>query len=213
VHRAALGAHEPGILQLLHRARYRLATGADHLGDGLVRGRALDYRRLARGPVEEEAGDPAGHVEQDEAGDLLVGLAQPARQLLEEGPRDARHLLDLAAEVLASQHVERGRLHGQHVGRARPPVEEGELAEVRSSAEGAEDDLAPVLAEDGDLHLPGAHHVQRVARVALADDQRAARHALLAHQRGEHASLVGREPLEDGDVAEELGDARDRGGG
>jgi hypothetical protein len=99
------------------------------------------------------------------------------------------------------------------VRRARAPVEQGELAEVCGRAERTEDDLAPVLAEDGDLHLPGAHHVQRVARVALADDQRAARHALLAHERGEHASLVGREPLEHGDVAEELGDARDRGGG
>ncbi len=172
-----------------------------------MRGRLLDARRGARGAVEDEARHAARHVEQHEARDLRVGEPQAARQLLEQRPRDARHLLHLAAELVAAQHEQHGGLHRDDVRGARLAVDQRELAEVVALAERAEDHLAPVLPDDGDLHGARAHDVERIARVALPDDQRAARVALLADEGGEAAALVRRQALEERHIAEELGDA------
>ena len=88
---AARRGSSPSLLEVLHRARHRLAARADHLRDRLVRERLLDRVAAAlRREVEQQPRDAAGDVEQHEPADLLVGAAQAARQLGEQRPRDAR---------------------------------------------------------------------------------------------------------------------------
>ena len=157
------------------------------------------------GEVEQQARDAARHVEQHEAADLLVGAAQAARQLGEQRPRDGRRRLDAPAEILAAQHEQMRILHRDDVRRARPVVDERELAEMLADAEHAEDHLASVLADEHDFDAALADDEQRVAGIVLEQDDAAARIELLARQLAEALELDPVEAAEERHRRQEVG--------
>ena len=70
----------------------------------------------------------------------------------------------------ASSATRGGRLERLDGGRARLAVEHGQLAEDRAGAQLGQRDRAAVLVLARELTDAGAHHVARVAVVALAED-------------------------------------------
>jgi hypothetical protein len=170
-------------------------------------GRLLHRGRVALRAVEDEARHAARHVEQHEPGDLGVGVAQPARQLLEQRPRDARHALDLGRNSSRRSTKSAVLSVATTCALRGCPSMSASSPKCSVGPERAEDDLAPVDADDGHLHRARAHDVERVAGIALPHDEGAARIALLPHERGEDAALLGGEALEERDVGEELRDA------
>ena len=80
-------------------------------------------------------------------------------------------------------------VHRDHVCRARPIVNQGELTKMLADTQNSEDHLASVLADEHDFHAPLADDEQRVARVVLEQDDAAPRIELLAGQLAEALEL------------------------
>ena len=109
------------------------------------------------------------------------------------------------AEILAAQHEQVRIFHRDHVRRARPVVDERQLAEVLADAEHAEDDLAPVFTDEHDLDASLAHDEQRVAGIVLEENDAALRVRLSrASLRANCSSSVRSRPLKSGTVAEKI---------
>ncbi len=193
----AFDGHPVRVLEVLHRARHRLAARADHLRDRLMRQRLVD--RVAPhlfGEIEQQPGDTSGHVEQHEAADLLIGPAEAARQLGEQRPRDGRRRFDSLPEILAPQHEQMRVVHRDDVRRPRAIVDQRQLAEVLANAEHAENHFAPVFTDEHDLDASLADDEEGVAGVVLEQDDAAARIESFARQVGEPLELGSVEPAE-----------------
>src|SRR6185503_14286855 len=147
----------------------------------------------------------ARHVEQHEAADLFIRATQAARQLGQQRPRHGRRRFDPLSEILTAQHEEMRILHRDHVGGTRPVVDERELPEMLAHPEYAEDDFAPILADEYDLHAPLTNDEEGIARVVLEQNHAAARIELLARQLGETFELDAIESGEERDRGEEVG--------
>jgi hypothetical protein len=105
-------------LQILHHAADHLARGADHLRDVLL-GQPLGHHLLAIdvfGHVEQQAGDAAVDVEQRQAADLAVGLAQAPYQAAHHGHRHLEILGEALVEVPLRDRKQLAGLDRHHAG-------------------------------------------------------------------------------------------------
>src|SRR5512135_1762493 len=212
VHGLALRDDELLDRHLGHRARDGFAGRADRVRD-LALGRPHDDGPAASGlpparlgELAEVAGEAGLHVERGEPFDRRVRAPQPRRERPEEAPREDEIRLQEVEEDGAREDRELGLLLGDHAGGPRGVVEERHLAEVVAFAEGIQDDLAAVGGDDRDGDPALDDHVERVARLALLDDRLA---APVRPERGglrEGDTVFRRDPLEEGDLGEELRD-------
>src|SRR5436190_16018623 len=95
--------------------------------------------------------------------------------------------------------------HRDHVRRPRPVVDQRELAEMLAHPEYAEDDFAPVFADQDDLDATLSHHEQRLAGVVLEEDDTPAWIELLAGEIGEALELNLVQSAEQRDSGQEVG--------
>ena len=114
--------------------------------------------------------------------------------------------LHAAAEVVAAQHEDVGVLHGNDVGRTRLLVDQRQLAEMFARSEHAENDFAPVLADQHDLDPAITDDEQGISRVVLEQNDAALRIALLARQLCEALQLGVIELGEERNCPQEVGD-------
>jgi len=73
--------------------------------------------------------------------------------------------------------------------RARLLVDHRHFAEEMAGAEDLQDDLAPFLVADEHLHAPRLDHVERIPDLALREDDRVLRVALLDGDRPDHVQF------------------------
>ncbi|MEN9508872.1 MAG: peptide chain release factor 1 [Gemmatimonadota bacterium] len=185
---APLDRDHPLLLKLGHRPGHGLATGADHLGDRLMRELLHERRRFTRvGVLEQHLCDAPRHVEQHETANGPVCLSEPPCQLYQESPGHLRVLLDLTPEVGAAENQQTGGLRGDHMRRPGTPVDKRQLPEVFSDPQDVENHFAPIVADEHDLHLAGSDHKERVTGITGREDHRVLGEPLLTRQLGEAA--------------------------
>ncbi len=128
--------------------------------------------------------------------------SSPARAA-RRASRRGRLGVDQEAEPIARQDQRLGRLERDRGGRAGRAVEEGQLAEEVAGPHRRQDRLVALLGGQHDLHGAGGDDEQRVARVALVEQDLAA-----SEPAGPE---TGREPLEGGPIETgEQGDPLER---
>jgi len=197
-------------LQVLHHAAHHLARGADHLGDVLL-GQALGDHFLAvhvLRHVEQQARHAPVDVEQRQAADLAVGLAQPAHQAAHHRHVHLEVLGQALLEVALGDRQQLAGLNGDHRRRARLVVDQAHLAEELARAEDAEDHFLALGVAHHDLEAAREHDVERIGGVPARHDGRRARRALSRHHHGEHAQLLFGKAREDGNGFEYRGGDR-----
>ena len=142
------------VLELLHRARDRLAARADHLGDRLVRERLLDRRRCWTRPRGRAAAARCGPGTSSSTSPPIFSSARRRRR--ESSVSSAQATAGLASTRRRKSSRRRMSscdvLHRDDVRRAGLVVDQRQLAEVVAGLEHAEDHLAAVLADEDDLH-------------------------------------------------------------
>ena len=99
-------------------------------------------------------------------------------------------------------------LHRDDVGRARAVVDQGQLAEMFTDAEHAEDHLASVLANEDDFDSSLPDDEQRVARIILEEDDTPAGIEFLASHVAKTLQFCAIEPAEERDRPKEIGGCR-----
>jgi hypothetical protein len=115
--------------------------------------------------------------------------------------RDFRMAQEKLLEVGAREDRELRRLERHHRGRARLLVEH-HLAEILSRALDREDQLLAVLVGEIDLHAAGEDEIERVALVALVDDDRLLRVAARDGAIRQRAQIGLRDLFEEGNALE-----------
>ena len=194
--RVALEPDQPIVDELPEELVHALTGRPDHRAPGrpgCTAHRAGSSRRRRRTPEplgepEQPGGHPPGHVEEVELLDVIGQPAQLAGQGRQQGVAGGRLGVDQQPESLARQDQRLGRLEGDRRRRARRPVEQGQLAEEGARPDGGQDRLVALLGRQHDLDRPGGDDEQRVARVALVEEDLVAPEAAGPHP--------GRQPLE-----------------
>ena len=105
----------------------------------------------------------------------LVSRPNPPAQKLDDLHRKMRLALEISQELIPGQHEQLGFLRGDRIGRARPAVEQRDLAEQVAGAEHVDDQTLAALGAAFDADLPAANAVERVADVALDEQHLAGR--------------------------------------
>src|SRR4051812_26111942 len=98
-----------------------------------------------------------------------------------------------------------GVLHRDHLRRARTIIDQGQLAEVLTHTEHAEDDFAPVLADENDFHPALADNEQGIAGIVLEQNHAAARIELFAREFGKALQLRAIQSIEKRNGRDEVG--------
>src|SRR5262249_44739895 len=131
---------------------------------------------------------------------LLLRFAEPLRHHLEEPPSDLRVRLDEGPE-LPSCHAIAGEIgiRGDRRGAARMLVDERDFSEVVAGPE-----LSALLAVNVDARRPLADHEEADAALALDGHRVARAEAALLEGGREPFELAVRQPLEEGDLLEQL---------
>ena len=122
-----------------------------------------------------------GHVGEDQVGDHVVGLAQPAGELGEQAAGHLGRPSSQLQQVLVGERGERRVGDGGDGGRARARVEQRQLAEHLAGAEDRQQVLAAVAGGAAELHLAVEHDVEPVAGVALVEQHLAPTQLGLGH--------------------------------
>ncbi len=169
-----------------HRGQVRLRIGpveADLVGLGLG---------LTRQP-RQAAGQPSGEVEEVEllhvSGDAPDLSREAGQQRLPQRLVAIEHL----EEGLTRERQRLGRFQGHGRGRARSPVEQRQLAEEVTAAQGGDDGLLTLEAGQHDLDRARAHDVKGVAGITLMHDGLVAPEAAPPHvaRDGRESVIVG----------------------
>jgi hypothetical protein len=126
--------------------------------------------------VDQQPRDAAVDVEQREAADLAVGVAQPPHEPAHHRHRHVEMLGEELLEILLRERDQLARLDRHHRRRARAVVDQAHLAEEFPRAEHREDHFLAFGVAHHHLQAPGDDEVERVGRVAFDDHDRAARH-------------------------------------
>ncbi len=124
------------------------------------------------GHPHDLAGKASRQVEEVQLPDMMGQPTQLADEAGEECTAEARILVHEAIERVAVQDQGLGRLEGDRGRGVRLAIEQRELAEEVSGAEGGDD--GPLLAlgvRQDDLHRAGLDHVERVPGVTLMEDR------------------------------------------
>src|SRR5918996_4862370 len=126
---------------------------------------------------------------------VRLGLAQAARHLFQQRPRDLRMLLDERAELPGRQPVA-AEVGGGHDGRApRSLVDERDLAEEVTGAE-----RRSLVAADADRRVPVGNDEEARSRAALLRDRGALGEGPLLEVAREPFELAVTELGEEGDL-------------
>jgi hypothetical protein len=126
--------------------------------------------RLIRQP-EQIPREPAADVEKSHRLDDLVGFAQPARERLEDPPREREIAGEHGEEIGLTQGRELAVGEGRDGGAAALPFEQSHLAEEVSRLQVRQDDLPSVGRVDEDLDLSAKDHEEQVSGLGLAKDR------------------------------------------
>ena len=187
-----------------------LAGSADELGDFLL-GQVVRHAQrpalLGAEPLselQELFGDPAGHIGEDQVGEVVVGAAQTAGQHAQQLLGDLGPVGDPRAQRFA---VHRHRSHlgdGGGARGARARVEDGQLAEHVGRSHDRQQILPAVRRAATDLHLAGDDDVQPVPRLPFGEHGVSAREVHGLQLFGQRGYGAGFHPLEDSGPGQDL---------
>jgi hypothetical protein len=150
-------------------------------------------RRLGpSGQLQQRLRQPAGEAQIHHVFDLLAGVADARAQDLDELERDIRLRAQERNEIAPVDHHQLGVIHGYGIGRARAPVEEGDLAEYFPGVDDVEHGFAAVGGGDADLHRPPQHRHQAGARIAFGKNGGGPPHRAAGHVSAEVLDHSGR---------------------
>src|SRR5262245_49767476 len=174
----------------------RLAGGADELGQLLLGEVVMDVDAVvgsAAEParqVEQRLRDPSGYIGEHQVGDDIAGLAEPGGELVEQGPGDARLILEPAQQLVVAQaHQGAGRDRGGRR-RSRTGIEQGQLAEHLSRSQDGQQVLAAVGGGPAELDLAVGDDVEAIPGVAFVEEHVAASDSGLRHRGSQRSGGI-----------------------
>ena len=119
--------------------------------------------------------DPAGDVGENQVGQVVVGPAQPACQHPQQLLGDLRAVGDPGAQRVAVHRHRSDLGDGGRTRRARPGIEDRQLAEHVRRPHHGQQVLPAIGGPATDLHLAGDDDVEPVSRLTFGEDRVAAR--------------------------------------
>ena len=156
------------------------------------------------GQLQQLLGHPAGHVGEDEIGQIVVGAPQPSGQHAQQLLGDLGAVGDPRPQRVS---VHRHRAHlgdGGGAGSPRARVEDRQFAEHVRRAHDGQQILASIGRAATDLHLPRDDDVQPIARFPLGEDCVSTGEVDGLQLLGQCCDRAGLNPLEDSCPCQDL---------
>jgi hypothetical protein len=159
---------------------------------------AAGVRIAVAGQANEAHGEASGEIQEMQLLDLPGEAPQLGGQARKERYPKPWILVDELLEWSAGETQGLDRLHGSGGGGVRRAVEQRKLAEEVAGSKGGDDRLVALRGWQDDLHRSGGHHVERVARIALVEDDLVAPESAPNHGSCKSAQSHGLDMREEG---------------